>query len=385
MDVAEWVRMYFVRQGKTFVEIGPVQNSAYGFTDVTDAEFEECVHSVVEALKALTASGAIVGMRQLLLPSVPIAFLRRAPLVEGEWVDSHVLELAEFGALLLEKGFQIEASNDPHPLAWPCIFRSAQTAESEEAVMQEAVQHLSGFAGAARLIEGRKFLSLVDYSAWSDRKVTGELRIEDGFSVASFNAWLDSNGTTELAPVEPNDIYSAVTDSSFVPYPDREDLEHAQIVREEAIERLGKPIELESSLDRWKEIFVPFATEVLTTASAVEYIENKYFDRHPVLWKSSRDKLEQFQQNVRELLDLYRGLERLLPSSAVSREVWQEKHRIDLDALTRSIDPAEAAQHLIDLAKVETLEIMGENERALKLLASKLKGQFSGPACTNLL
>jgi hypothetical protein len=147
--VAEWVCMHFVRQGKTFVETGPVQNSAYEFTDVTDAEFEECVRSVVEALKALTASGAIVGMRQLFLPSVPIVPLRRTPLVEGGWVDSRVIELAEFGALLLEKGFQIEASNDPHRLAWPWISPPAQTAESEEVVMQEVVQHLSGFAGAS--------------------------------------------------------------------------------------------------------------------------------------------------------------------------------------------------------------------------------------------
>ncbi len=190
-DVAEWVKMHLARQGKVSSST-PIQNSACRISDVTDTDFKALIRSVVGALKALTASGEIVAMRQLSLPSVPIAPLRRLAIVEG-WVDARAIELAEFGALLLEKRFQLEPSDDPHPLGWPWIFPQCQTGESEDSVMQETVQHLSGFTGGVRFIEGRKFLSLADYAAWSDRRVKGELKIEHGFSVASFNAWLEKN------------------------------------------------------------------------------------------------------------------------------------------------------------------------------------------------
>lgn len=71
------------------------------------------------------------------------------------------------------------------------------------------------------------------------------------------------------------------------------------------IRGLGKQAEGGNLLDRWKTVFVPFATEVLETTASLDCIEKKYFDGHPILWKSSRGQLEQFQKGLRELLDLY--------------------------------------------------------------------------------
>ena len=35
------------------------------------------------------------------MPSVPHQFLQEAPLVNGEWIDGYIVELAEWGARLV--------------------------------------------------------------------------------------------------------------------------------------------------------------------------------------------------------------------------------------------------------------------------------------------
>ena len=57
------------------------------------------------------------------LDTVPIPFLQFATLVEGEWLDRYVMALAEAGAMLAHKGYQMQETNDHHPLAWPNFLR----------------------------------------------------------------------------------------------------------------------------------------------------------------------------------------------------------------------------------------------------------------------
>ena len=56
-------------------------------------------------------------------------FLREAPLVEGEWIDAHVVELAEWGALMRAKGFRLVEPIDNSPFAW---WRFVSKAGDEE-------------------------------------------------------------------------------------------------------------------------------------------------------------------------------------------------------------------------------------------------------------
>ena len=48
-------------------------------------------------------------------------FLQTAPLVEREWVDAYVVELAEWGALLRKKGLVFKDADDNSPFAWERI------------------------------------------------------------------------------------------------------------------------------------------------------------------------------------------------------------------------------------------------------------------------
>ncbi len=51
------------------------------------------------------------------LPTVTHRFLRDAPLVECEWIDRYVVELAEWGARFAQQGLVVEESDDLIP--WP--------------------------------------------------------------------------------------------------------------------------------------------------------------------------------------------------------------------------------------------------------------------------
>ena len=46
---------------------------------------------------------------------MPHQFLQEAPLVDGDWIDSYMVELAEWGARIREREFLLEEPEDNHP------------------------------------------------------------------------------------------------------------------------------------------------------------------------------------------------------------------------------------------------------------------------------
>jgi hypothetical protein len=61
-------------------------------------------------LQNLVQSGVILKGAVASFSLVPPPALRKPPLVEGQWIDQFVIELAEFGQLLLERGFVVQSS-----------------------------------------------------------------------------------------------------------------------------------------------------------------------------------------------------------------------------------------------------------------------------------
>ena len=101
---------------------------------------------------------------------MPHAFLREAPIVEGQWLDRFVVTLAEWGARLTQQGLVVEESDDPHPLAW---FRITNPEEGTEAsrdltnkLWKQTQKRLERFPGRTREIDGRKYLNWEDYLGW---------------------------------------------------------------------------------------------------------------------------------------------------------------------------------------------------------------------------
>jgi hypothetical protein len=93
------------------------QDYSYGLADVGDEEFEARCDSVEQAIRELVEAGVVEEGKVVRLEKVPNPFLQDAPLVEGEWIDRHVVELAEWGAGMKATGFQRRWADDDHPLA----------------------------------------------------------------------------------------------------------------------------------------------------------------------------------------------------------------------------------------------------------------------------
>lgn len=256
---------------------------SYGLADVRDEEFNRLVNSVVGGLRKLTEGGEIQAARQAFFSSVPVPFLRRVPMVNDEWIDRYVVELAEFVCLLLEHGYAIQEGRDTHPLAWPFISAPDGAEEDLDAIRATAAASLAAFPGRVTSIDGRPFLNVTDYLAWPDRKFRGEFEFEEGFSLASFNAWAEENKLNrraELNGVVTESMPCAITASSLIV---SADASFEQTARAEAIETLFAMSVGRIKVDNQAEDFGTYALQILTAVAVIEYIENKYFEGHRVL------------------------------------------------------------------------------------------------------
>ena len=131
---------------------------------------------------------------------MPHRFLRDAPLVEGDWIDRHVVELAEWGARLSQRGLIVEESDDPHPLAWYGITDpesgTASNPDLTGRLWQQTRKHLDRFPGRTREIDGRQFLNWEDYLDWRGRRVKGNMTsgLSPGLIMSPWNRWVEEQG-----------------------------------------------------------------------------------------------------------------------------------------------------------------------------------------------
>lgn len=228
-DVAGWVTDSFVAEGKTelpegayrlrryytgfltppdpektrarfedqesFDQFPAGEDCSYDLADVTNAEFSEHYQNIVSAMKDLGLDGLMVE-----LPTVPHAFLREAPLVEGQWLDRYVVELAEWGVRLSLQGLVVVESDDPHPLAW---FRITDPQDSTEAsrdltkkLWQQTRKHLDRCLGRTREIDGPPCLIWEDYLGWRGRRVKENIAsgLSSGLVMSRWNRWVEEQG-----------------------------------------------------------------------------------------------------------------------------------------------------------------------------------------------
>ena len=151
------------------------EDYSYGLADLTDAEYDEPYEAIVFDLKRMTQEGFVVE-----LPTVPHQFLREAPLVNGDWIDRYVVELAEWGARLVEKGYLLEEPEDQHPLASHRVIDPEDGSGADVTVSMElwtrTRKHLTKFLGRTKEINGRQYLSFTDYLKWRGRHAKGDLK-----------------------------------------------------------------------------------------------------------------------------------------------------------------------------------------------------------------
>lgn len=79
---------------------------------------------MVSAINGLMESGQVQKGSAGTLETVPIPFVQGATLVNGQWIDRFVLELAEWGASLQAAGYALQDPEecDPVDICRFCYF-----------------------------------------------------------------------------------------------------------------------------------------------------------------------------------------------------------------------------------------------------------------------
>jgi hypothetical protein len=375
----EQIRKLFVDR-RAYSDFVSSRDFSFGLADVRDEEFNRVVMSVIEGLRRLTEAGEIRAARQVSLISVPVPFLQTVPVVENEWIDRHVVELAELGCRLLEEGYVIQQRRDIHVLAWPVISGPNLTEANLKAIKAKAAASLSEFPGRVTSVEGRPFLNLADYAAWPHRKLRGELKVQEGFFLASFNAWAEKSKLTrraELNGISVEPIRCPVTASSLLV---SADASLKQSDRAKAVDTLLASTANRMRLDDPAERFDTFALDILTFKAAVEYIETKFFEGHRVLWKPFDDELKRYVKILSGLASVHADWDSRIWLLDAMEECFQpaepsdrrRSSKLDLDRLERSIDQSKCAESLITEAKASALSAMGNGQAAWELLSSTM-------------
>ena len=325
---------------------------------------------MVHAIHQLVDSGEVKCGSSAWLEIVPIPFLQLATLIDGEWLDRHVLMLAEVGAIAAGKGYQVKKTNDEHPLAWPRFLDSNGIEINQEEInglCKQADRHLKKFPGRRKEIDGRPYLNFEDYCSWRGRKVKANLRscVSAGFLTASWNAWIDAKGekpTMAEVPVNRLEYWLEEQDYMVCPAGTGEQLKR----RESLLNVMGSARleQMNGEADFWKQMAGASLTNLYAFQQAVITIRQRYFDGVELL----------FPDLDRSLADLTKHTEELI-TSFNDQVIKKSEDKINIEALRQDAGKiaAERVSYLVDMAKAEALDAMGEHRAATELVERYLE------------
>ena len=366
------------------------EDYSYGLADVPDAEYDEHYEAIVSAIKGVAKQGIVVDM-----PSVPHQFLQEAPLVNGEWIDGYIVELAEWGARLVEKGLLLEESGDYHPMAWKRIINQEHGSEACAAVSmklwQQTRKRLAAFPGSTRVIDeriGRQYLNFADYLKWRGRRNKGDLKsgMRRGLVVSSWNQWVESQGGEGVATLA--GVASGILDCYLDGYRYRVCRNAGELAEEvsrrESLLESVKVWEPDSSNDErfrqrvehWKISALGFLPEIYILSRAINSISQRYFEGQDPLFSEVSDGFGQLLALVEKLVNIYNEAlagdiersERLLIEPGEGQN--QSPLTIDLAGLVETVQGSarEQVAYLVDMAKADALDLLGETRQAFELV-----------------
>ncbi len=126
----------------------------------------------------------------------------------------------------------------------------------------------------------------------------------------------------------------------------------------------------------WKELARDLLLELYTLRQVIDSIDRRYFEGQQALFPKAAEVFEELVDYIVRLVDLYNrdlaeDLERL--ATMLPEGVFQESHDSfclvlsNLDKLTEKPANHQVA-YLVDMAKVEALDTIGESGKAVELL-----------------
>ena len=386
MPTEDEVRPLF-EDAESFQKFLDGEDYSYGLADVPDAEYEAHYEAIVSAIKGVAKQGIVVDM-----PSVPHQFLQEAPLVNGEWIDGYIVELAEWGARLVEKGLLLEESGDYHPMAWKRIINQEHGSEACAAVSmklwQQTRKRLAAFPGSTRVIDERQYLNFADYLKWRGRRNKGDLKfgMRRGLVVSSWNQWVESQGgegVVTLAGVAAGILDCYLDGYRYRVCRNAGELAEEVSRRESLLEsvQVGKPDSsnderFRQRVEHWKISALGFLPEIYILSRAINSISQRYFEGQDPLFPEVNEGFDQLLNLVEKLVNIYNEAlagdiersERLLIEPGEGQN--QSPLTIDLAGLVETVQGSarEQVAYLVDMAKADALDLLGETRQAFELV-----------------
>ena len=276
-----------------------------------------------DELKRLVCSKELATGKLVSLAALPIPFLRDAPLLEGRWIDSTVLELAEFGVILKDRGWTPQGSGDSHPLALEEFVRA--DAEEEFSSIDDAAWHdarqaatdrVRAYRGRRRAFKRRDYVNLAPYRKWRAGIVGARLEAstETGFVVPSWNDWVKNRGPNAalsgcwvgpIHPLEDPEVWS-VHDSQTA-----HRLQTYRTMRLADLHYLalgGSFSTQEEARIRWRRLAEDAITMVEGVAATAESIRNAHFRGHEILDTEETETLDRLRADLRKVVRSFNGL-----------------------------------------------------------------------------
>ena len=161
---------------------------------------------------------------------------------------------------------------------------------------------------------------------------------------------------------------------------DAPELAEEVIQRESLLEplQLGRPGEdrFRQRVEHWKELALRFLPEIYTLRGAIASINRRYFDGQDVLFPAESEGLDQLLALMEKLVgnyneDLTGSIERVENLFGETRDGHQPSRlTIGMAVLIDSVQAATKDQvsYLVDMAKADALDLLGENRQALELV-----------------
>ena len=279
--------------------------------------------TIKRKLQRLVRSKDIAAGKVVSLPALPIPFLRNAPLIEGRWVDATVLELAEFGAVLEDRGWTPRPTDDSHPLAFQEFVQADAEGESSPIddaswldARQAATDRVRSYRGRRRAFQGRDYVNLAPYRKWRAGIVGARLEasLKDGFVVPSWNRFTTTRGFNIasggfcVGPIKPlgdRDMWSV------------HELQTARILQtartrlfanHRSVALDGENATAEEARIRWRDRAEDAIVMIEGLAAAIQGIQAAHFRSAEIVHSRSAEVLDNLRSRLRSIVQLFNGL-----------------------------------------------------------------------------
>ena len=369
--------------------------------EVPEESLAKTSRKVERGLKRLVRSGEVRAGKLVSVPSVPHPFLSSAPLLDGRWIDVVVLELAELGAILEDRGYALRGSRDLHSLAWEQFVRTDEhghDSPTDDAswldAREAATDRVHTYRGRRRVIDGRDYVNLSLYQKWRSRKLGSRLEAstELGFVVSTWNDWVEKQGPNAvLADVRLQPLEHLVDADAWTVH-DAVSARRLQTTRASLLADLRsspRDADVDEIRFRWRDRAEYFLVLVDALTVAVDRIRSTHFRNAEILFPNCSADLERCREDIRKAIEFFDALRtwddpwsarfgsQTLPEDDDNPDDQQEEeHRKRIeDRIARTA--ARIARDLLLQARVEALAFIGEKNAARDLIDQELDELFS--------